>query len=80
MCYKCSSFLFICQWFIVYKCVTTKHVSTVTCSLDLLAHAVDAAVQPVKYANQAGDGFLAELHAVLEVQGEFLLAAVLQCG
>lgn len=53
-----------------------QHVSTVTCSLDLIAHVIDAAVQPVKDTDQAGDGLLAELHAVLEVQGELLLAAV----
>lgn len=44
----------------------------------MLAHIVDSAVQPVKDADQAGNGFLAELHAVLEVQGELFLAAVLQ--
>lgn len=48
--------------------------------MDLLAHVVCASVQPVKDADQAGDGLLAELHAVLKVQGEFLLAAVLQRG
>lgn len=81
MCCRCSSFLFVClcQWLIIYDCVSNKHISTVTCSLDLLAHVVDAAVQPVKDTDQAGNGFLAELHAVLEVQGELLLAAVLQC-
>ncbi len=56
--------MFVCQLLIVYECV-----STVTCSLDLLAHVVDAAVQPVKDTDQTGDGFFAELHAVLEVQG-----------
>lgn len=60
--------------------VTNKHVSTVTCSLDVLAHVINAAVQPIKDTDEAGDGFLAELHAVLEVQGELLLAAVLQRG
>lgn len=54
--------------------------SPVTCSLDVLAHVINAAVQPVKYTDEAGDGFLAELHTVLEVQGELLLAAVLQRG
>lgn len=63
-----------------YMNVSVVSISSVTCSLDLLAHVVDAAVQPVKDTDEAGDGFLAELHAVLEVQGEFLLAAVLQCN
>lgn len=61
----------------------TKHeyhsscVSINTCCLDLLAHTVDVAVQPVKGAHQAGNGFLAELHAVLQMQSKFLLTAVL---
>ncbi len=65
MCWRCSSFLFVCL------CVNCLYdgVSTVTCSLDLLAHVVDAAVQPVKDTDQTRDGFFAELHAVLEVQG-----------
>lgn len=54
--------------------------STVTCRLDLSTHVIDAAVQPVKYTDQAGDGFLAELHAVLEVKRELLLTAVFQCS
>lgn len=48
-----------------------------TCCLDLLAPAVDVAVQPVKGRHQAGNGFFAELHAVLEMQSKFLLTAVL---
>lgn len=52
-------------------------VSTNTCCLDLLAHTVDVAVQPVKGTHQAGNGFLAELHAVLEMQCKFLLTTVL---
>lgn len=63
----------------VFFPVSTRNiVSIVTCSLDQLAHVVDAAVQPVEDADQAGDGFLAELHAVLELQRQLLLAAVLQ--
>lgn len=74
---KCAvgfSFLF------VSFCINNQQVSTVTCSLDLLAHIVDAAMQPVKDTEQTGNGFLAELHAALEVQGELLLTAVLQCS
>lgn len=52
----------------VHLSVNNKHFSTVTCSLDHLAHVTDVTVQPIKDADQAGDGFFAELHAVLEVQ------------
>lgn len=52
-------------------------VSTNTCCLELLAHAVDVAVQPVEGTHHAGNGFLAEAHAVLEMQSKFLLTAVL---
>ena len=46
----------------------------------MLAHTVNSTVQPVEDTDQAGNRFLAELHAVLKVQGELFLAAVLQRG
>lgn len=63
-----SHFACLCVHGLSYMTVNNKHVSTVTCSLDLLAHVINAAVQPVKDTDQAGDGLLAELHAVLEVK------------
>lgn len=56
---------------------STWHVSTNTCCLGMLAHIVNVAVQPVEGTHQACNSFLAELHAVLEMQSEFLLTAVL---
>lgn len=72
----------ICMYVTVvyYKCLSNRTDFIFTCSLDLLAHVIDAAVQPVKDTYQASNSFLAKLHSVLEVQGEFFLTAVLQRG
>lgn len=75
--------LFSLRTFFVFQELTEHeyhsnwHVSTNTCGLGLLAHIVNVAVQPVESAHQACNSFLAELHAVLEMQSEFLLTAVL---
>lgn len=55
-------------------------VSVATCSLDPNAEVVDVAVQQVEHTHHAGHSLLAELHAILELQAELLLTAVVQCG
>lgn len=51
-----------------------------TCILDASAQVLDVGVQPIENAHHAGHGTLAELHAVLQLQAQLLLAAVVQRG
>jgi len=44
------------------------------------AEAADVRVQPVEHAHQTRHRLLAELHAVLQLQRQLLLAAVVQRG